>query len=60
MIGRDGVGNVLHQDGLTGFWTCNKQSALALTDWGNDVDQSSRDVLIAAHVALKGERHIRK
>ena len=24
VIGRDGVGNVLHQDGLTGFGTCNK------------------------------------
>ena len=42
MIGGNGVGNVFHQDGLTGFGLCHNQGTLALTDGGKQVYDTGR------------------
>ena len=40
--GGNGVGNVFHQDGLTGFGLCHNQGTLALTDGGKQVYDTGR------------------
>ena len=54
----NGVRDVLHQNRLTGLRACNDEAALALTDRGNDVDQTPREVFLTAHVAFKLQRDV--
>ena len=32
MVGGDGIGNILHEDGLTGLGLCHDECTLSLTD----------------------------
>jgi hypothetical protein len=41
----DGVGNGLEHQGLTGLWRRNDQTALALTDWRHEVDDSGGELV---------------
>ena len=45
MIGRDRVRNVLQQHRLTGARRCHDQAALALCQWGDNVDDARRKIL---------------
>ena len=56
VISRDGVRDGLHQNRLTGLGAGNDQTALALADRGDDVDQAPRHVLFAAHIAFQTQR----
>ena len=40
MIGCYGVGDVLHEDCLTGLWLCHDECALSLTDWREEIYDS--------------------
>ena len=53
MIGGDGVGDVLHHDGLAGLGWGNHQAALAFADGRDHVDDPRGDVLFAADLAFQ-------
>ena len=60
MIGRDRMGDVLHQHGLAGARRRHDQGALALADRGDDVDNPCRKVLSGRVFQLEPEPLIRK
>ena len=53
VVGRDGVGNVLHHHGLAALGRGNDQRALTTTDRGDDVDDAACDVLFGLDLALE-------
>jgi len=53
VVGRDGVGDVLHHHRLARLRLRNDQGALALADGGDDVDHAAGDVFLALDVALQ-------
>ncbi|OIQ78846.1 hypothetical protein GALL_394490 [mine drainage metagenome] len=59
MVGRDGVGDVLHHHCLAGLGAGHQQAALAFADGGDHVDDAAGDVFLAANVALELQRLIR-
>ena len=46
MVGRDGVGDVFHEDGLAGLRLCDDECALSLADGGEEVDDACRDIVV--------------
>ena len=56
VIGRDGMGDVLHQHGLAGLGGGHDQPALAFADRSNKVDDATGVVLFRARVPLKRHR----
>ncbi len=52
MVGGDGVGDVLEDDGLTGARLRHDEAALALADGRDDVDDAARMVLLGRVVGL--------
>ena len=44
MIGSDGVGDILHQDGLTRLWLSHDECTLTLTDRREEIDNTSAEV----------------
>ena len=59
MIGRDGMGDVLEDDRLTGARLRDDQTALALADRGNDVDDPARVILLGRVLGLHLEPFVR-
>ena len=57
VVGRDGMGNVLHHHRLAAFGWSYQQSTLAFTDGGNDVDDASSDIFVALVVLLQAHLH---
>ena len=54
VVGCDGVGNVLHQDGLTGLGLCHDEGALAFADGSEEVHYASRErVAVSAFAKLE-------
>ena len=41
MIARNGIGNVFHEHGLTGFGLCHNQGTLSFTNRGKEIDQTT-------------------
>ena len=60
VVRRDGVRDVLHQHCLSGLRRGDDQTALALADRSNDVDQTARQVLVALHVAFELQGLVRE
>ena len=54
VVGGYGVGNVLHEDGLTGLGLCHDECALALSDGREEVDDAHRGIG-GGRVAAEGE-----
>ena len=55
MVGCDGVGNILHQDGLTSLGLCDDECTLTFTDRGEEVDDTHAGIgrgLVAAEGEL--------
>ena len=53
MVGGDGVGNVLHQHGLTGLRLGHEQGTLSLTDWGKQVYDTGRERIVVSLAQLE-------
>ena len=53
VIGRDGMGNVLHHHRFTALGRSHQQRSLSFTNRGNDVNDAARDVLFALDVTFK-------
>ena len=53
VVGRDGVGDVLHHHRLAALGRRDDQRALAFADGGDDVDDAAGDVSLALDVALQ-------
>ncbi len=58
VIGRDGVGNVLHHHRLAALGLGHDQCALAFADGCNDVDDAAGDVFFALDVLLQAHLHL--
>ena len=56
VIGGDGMRNGLHQNRLTCLGAGDDQAALTFADRSDDVNQSSRYVFFAAHIAFQTQR----
>ena len=54
MVGGDGVGDVLHQHGLTGLWLCHDEGTLTFTDGREEIDDAYAGVR-RGPVAAEGE-----
>ncbi len=59
MVGCDGVGNILHEDGLTGLRLSHDERTLTLTDWREEVYDAGAEIGGAA-VATEIELLIRE
>ena len=44
MVGCDGIGDVFHQDGLTGFGLCHDEGTLAFTNGREEVDNADAGI----------------
>ena len=59
MVGTDGVRDVLQHHGLAGLGRRHQQTALALADRRDDVDDAAGDVFLGLDLALQLERLVR-
>src|SRR5690625_711425 len=59
IIGSDGMSNMLHHDGLAGFWTGDDQCTLAFAYGGKDIKNATSDVFLAFYIALEYHALIR-
>ena len=53
MVGSDGVGNVLHQHGLTRFGLCHDEGTLSFTDRGEEIHHTGRLAVVIALAKLE-------
>ena len=53
MVGCNGVGNVLHQDGLTGFGLCHDKRTLSFTDRSEQVYDTCREIVVVSFTELE-------
>ena len=53
MVGGDGVGNVLHQDGLTGLRLCHDEGALSFADGSEEVHHACREVVVVSFAEVE-------
>lgn len=44
MVGCDGVGNILHEDGLTGLRLSHDERTLTLTDWREEIYDAGAEI----------------